>query len=356
MNALNGWLKKPLLPDRHRAERRITPGLAAYHSAGSTQRQDSIRDISSTGVYLLTEERPARGAVVSLTLQREGPLEMNSGRRIAVQARAVRCGEDGIGLSFVLPKGMDLRLWESSTKAVAEQPDPEDVLQEFRMAKALAFVQRICPSSGNEAAQLLHEGLSNYRIESAVDIALIAEELLAAGPDADKMRAHPHLLLRILEDGSWAEAEWIRQFWAGLLVTSCTVEGTDESNLVFIDLLSQLTTIHTRIFAAACSKATKVMTGPGSISAQPLVCTAEEMIQIAGSHDLIRIDRDLEHLYDLGLLEKRVKSTFFSVIDDTLITPTTLALQLYARCNGHRGATEDFYGLVSPELHVTANE
>ncbi len=344
---MNSWFQKPSPPNRRKAERRTSPGLAAYHCAGLFPRQHSIRDISAGGMYLLTEERWTPDQLISLTLQREGPLERNPRRRITVQARTVRWGEDGVGLSFILPAGMDVRLWGSPLKNAADQAEPEDILREFRMAEALAFLCRICPSATDDLALLLHEGLSNYRVESAVEIALKAKKMLQSEPDADKMQIPSHFVLRILENGSWADAEWMQIFWAGLLATSCTVEGNDESNQIFIDLFSQLAMMHARILEAACKRAIKVISGPDRVSSRPLICTANEMIKITGSHDLVRIDRDIEHLSDLGLLARRVRSSFFSPIDDTSITPTSLGLELYARCNGHRGTPQDFYNLVS---------
>ncbi len=132
-------------PDRRRAERRSSPELAAYLWNGSLQQQAHIKDISSTGLYLLTKERFAPGDTLSLTLQRRGPIEGNFERRVAVQAQAVRWGDDGVAVSFVLPPGMDLRLWQSPLKSSAEQTEPEDILREFRIAGALAFLARLCP-------------------------------------------------------------------------------------------------------------------------------------------------------------------------------------------------------------------
>lgn len=335
-------------PERRRAERRTSPELAAYLWNGSLQQQAYIKDISSTGLYLLTKERWAPGDTISLTLQRRGPLEGNFERRVAVQARAVRWGEDGIALSFVLPAGMDLRLWQSPLKSTAEQTEPEDILREFRIAGALAFLCRLCPTAEEELRRLMREGLSNYRVASAIEIALRAERLLAFGPNADKLRAPSNLAVRILEDGSWADAESTQQLWAGLLATSCTPSGRDDSNLVFISLLSQLTSPHVRILTAACTKASKFMSSMERLSSRPIVLSAPEMMQITGTRDLIRIHRDLEYLVDLGLLTTSVKSASFSPLEGTELTPTSLGLQLFARCHGHRGATEDFYGVPAP--------
>ncbi|MGH9520168.1 MAG: PilZ domain-containing protein, partial [Terriglobales bacterium] len=70
----------------------MTPELAVYHWAGSAFHQESVSDISSTGLYLQTEQRWVPGEVVSLTFQRKGPPEKDAPRRIAIQARAVRSG------------------------------------------------------------------------------------------------------------------------------------------------------------------------------------------------------------------------------------------------------------------------
>lgn len=336
--------------ERRRAERRVSPDLAAYHWTGARPKQESVKDISSSGVYLVTSERWEPGAVVSLTLQRRGPLEGNFERRVAVQARAVRQEEDGIALSFVLPEGMDLRLWQSPLKSSAEQTQPEDVLREFRMALALSFLHHLSPSADDEIRLLLREGLSNYRVASAIEIALKAERLLSFGPNSERMRAPGKLLLRILENGSWSEAESSQQLWAGLLATSCSYTGQDESNLTYINLLSQLTASHMRVLSAACTKAAKFMSGFERVSSRPVTLSAQDMTRITGSRDLVRAHRDLEHLADLGLVTMTVRSSSFTPIEGTDLAPTSVGLQLFARCNGHRGATQDFYGVSMGSL------
>lgn len=355
MNPTMGRSEKLSSPNQQRPERRTVPGLAAYHWTGSAPQQNSIRDISSTGVYLLTKERWAPGALVSLTLQMIGPPEKSPERRIAVQARAIRWGEDGVGLSFVLPPGTDLRLWESRLKSKDDLTDPSDVLREFHVAGALAFLRRISPDAGEDVARLFREGLSNYRVESAVEIAAKAEKLLASAPAAARMRARSDLVMRILEDGSWAEGDWMQQMWAGLLATGCTPEGNDDSNMIFANLLSQLTPIHVRMLATACSKGVQGFSGIGRPSSRAFACTAEEMMKATGSRELLKLDRDLEHLSDLGLLEKRVKSSRFTPVEDANITPTVLGQNMYSRCSGHRAGTTEFVE-VSQATPFFANE
>lgn len=350
MSYANSTSQKHLPPDRRRSERRASPDLAAYLWIGTLAKPAGVRDISSTGVYLLTRERWNPGDVVSMTLQRRGPLEGSFDRRVVVQVRAVRCCEDGIAMSFVLPSGMDLHLWESPLKSAAEQTQPEDILHEFRMAGALAFLNRIAPEVTEEVRRLLREGLSNFRVASAMEIALTAERFLSFGAAPDKMRAPASIVLRVLEEGSWADAESTQHLWAGLLATSCSSTGRDESNLVFVDLLCQLTSSHVRLLTAACTKSAKFMAGVERISSRPVTLSARDMMQITGCRDLNRIHRDLEYLSELGLLKTVVKNQSFSPIEGTEIAPTSLGLQLFARSNGHRGATQEFYGVPGRTL------
>ncbi len=328
-----------------RAERRTSPELAAYHWNGSVPHQDPVRDISSTGAYLLTHERWEQGELISLTLQRTGPFEKAPEHRISVQVRAVRWDDHGVAVSFVLPAGSDLRLWQSPLKSAAEQNQPEDILREFRVAQAIAFLSRIAPDATAEIGKLLHEELSNYRLEHAIEIANKAERFLEGKPDAERMRAPGKDVLRIIESGSWVEDPYILQLWGGLMASSCSKEQWDESNLSYVELMSHLNLVHVRILAGACTKASKMITGPDRISSLPLAFSATDLMRIAGSRDLVRIDRDLQHLAELGLIAQRQKATFFSPISDAKITPTSLGLELYARCNGHR-LTKKFYGLV----------
>lgn len=171
-----------------------------------------------------------------------------------------------------------------------------------------------------------------------MDIALKAEEFLSLEPDSGDLLAHPAIVLRILEVGSWADVEFIKTLWAGLLVASCSAEGNDESNLAIADTLSVLTPIHVRILTEACAKATKAASERGSISPGVLYCSAEEMREITGIHDLIKIHRSVAQLSDLGLFEKGDRPPLFLPDTDRInTTPTHLGLQIYARCSGRRG-------------------
>ena len=61
-----------------RAERRNSPQLAAYHLTSSGLKQNGVKDISATGIFLHTREHWKPGESVSLILQRKGPPEKDA--------------------------------------------------------------------------------------------------------------------------------------------------------------------------------------------------------------------------------------------------------------------------------------
>jgi uncharacterized protein len=96
------WFERWWSPDPRRAPRVPGSGLAAYYWNGDAPTAHGIRDISASGLYVVTEERWYPGTLVLMTLQRTDLGEEVAERSVAVNSRAVRWGPDGVGLQFIL--------------------------------------------------------------------------------------------------------------------------------------------------------------------------------------------------------------------------------------------------------------
>jgi len=99
------WWQKLLLgepSDPRKAVREALPGLVAYFFTGGVPMPHSVRDISTSGLYVVTEERWYKGTFVRITLtdHREPTTE----RSITLHAKVVRWTEDGVALQFILHK------------------------------------------------------------------------------------------------------------------------------------------------------------------------------------------------------------------------------------------------------------
>jgi hypothetical protein len=102
------WLKRwwspdpRTAPDLREVPRESRPGLAAYYWTGGAPKAHSIKDISSSGLYVVTEERWYPGTLILMTLQSTEEGDNNFEHAISVHSRAVRWGNDGVGLQFVM--------------------------------------------------------------------------------------------------------------------------------------------------------------------------------------------------------------------------------------------------------------
>jgi hypothetical protein len=200
--------------------------------------------------------------------------------------------------------------------------------------RTVIFLCRLCHAEANEAIQLFGGELDIPRTENAMEIAYRAERLLAAEPSAEKMRARAHLVTSILRHGSWAD-ELTRQLWAGLLATSCTVDGMDESNGPFAELLVNVTHTQARIFLAACLRALRLKSQGEYLPSTRLILSPEQIIRLTGMYDLSRVATDFAYLFNSGIIEKVFDFTSYVPMDSFDITPAPLGLELYERCKGH---------------------
>ena len=86
--------------DPRSAPRESLPGLVAYFFTGGAPKPDAVRDMSMTGLYLVTRERWYMGTVVQMTLTNRNRSII--GPSMSLYAQAVRSESDGVGFRFVL--------------------------------------------------------------------------------------------------------------------------------------------------------------------------------------------------------------------------------------------------------------
>lgn len=211
--------------------------------------------------------------------------------------------------------------------------------------EAAAFLGRICPPAAEELGLLLRDKVKAWRAKNAIHMIATAKTLFEKYSSDQDAHAHPLLVAAIMEHGSCSDDEMLQQLWGGLLASSCSDNGGDDSNLIFVNLLSQLTGLQVRVFVYGCERVEKAITVAGLIMpSRQLYVDILTVKAIAETNDLCRIDCELDHLRDLDLI--------FSGADPRLagfdITPTELALNLYVRCQGYRGSAVDFFGVKPP--------
>jgi hypothetical protein len=98
------WLARSISHERRHGERHNAPKLVAYYWTGANSTPRTVCDISSGGIYIVTEERWHPGTLLMVTLQKSvEDADARSPRSVCVQSKVVRSGSDGVGFAFVFP-------------------------------------------------------------------------------------------------------------------------------------------------------------------------------------------------------------------------------------------------------------
>lgn len=210
------------------------------------------------------------------------------------------------------------------------------------MAGAGAFLGRICLPAAEEFGLLLRDKVAGWRTKNIIQITNKAEELLSSASEKD-LHAHPRLVGKVINEGSWADDEKVKDMWAGLLASSCTKDGQDETNLIFMNLLSQITSVQAKIINHACESSKKNVSLAGWLHADHLQIELKQLQELTAINDFHRLDRELDHLRVLGLIDMAGGFNPFSTSAN--ITPSALALQMYVRCRGFSGSPVKYFGL-----------
>jgi hypothetical protein len=129
------WLDRWWSPDPRKAPREQAPGLAAYYWTGAAPEPHDIRDISATGLYVITEERWYPGTLVLMTLTNTDRGDKCAERSIAVHSRAIRWGNDGVGLQFVLANNQDKSRWPNLVVDGLDRKELDRFLRQLHKGK-----------------------------------------------------------------------------------------------------------------------------------------------------------------------------------------------------------------------------
>jgi len=135
------WLQRWLNPEPtqpRKALRESVSGLTAYFFTGGAPVPHAVRDVSTSGMYVFTDERWYPGTVVRMTLtDRLQPTAENS---ITLNMAVMRCGDDGVGLQFVTRPHPSRRGRQAAPQdmmgATADELQIVRFLQRFRREKA----------------------------------------------------------------------------------------------------------------------------------------------------------------------------------------------------------------------------
>ncbi|MBV9865601.1 MAG: hypothetical protein JO316_09645 [Abitibacteriaceae bacterium] len=221
--------------------------------------------------------------------------------------------------------------------------DAINTVTEASVKSGFGFLRLICRPAAEEFGLLLQDNVKMWRATNAVKLVTKAETKFNKMGYASSLRANPRLVSRILEEGSWIEDDDLQERWAGLLASSCSSDGKDDSNLIFIHLLSQLTVLQARIIDYAIHNCPKEIIAGGHVHFDTKHMKEQEIIEAFGEKDFARLEREILHLCNLSLMGPILG--YGPGIDEPFLNlcPSTLGIHLFVRCQGSALSPNDYF-------------
>lgn len=205
---------------------------------------------------------------------------------------------------------------------------------------AESFCSKVFSPTLDEIGLLLENKAQAWRSKNIIKILEKSEGKLIYSNSNGKLTIHPRLLLNIIENGSLCEEDEFQEMWSGLLATSCLHEKSDE-NLIFINLLKQLTSVQAKILKYSCENSKKIIYENGLIGCDgDLNISCDNLIKLTGASDIHRLDRELDFLRSMELIHC---GFVMGKKSDANISPTSLALNFFIKISGSNDSPELFY-------------
>lgn len=205
------------------------------------------------------------------------------------------------------------------------------------------FLSLVCKPALEELGILLQDKVRNWRLINVVKMLEKAQGILTYENHSLELKSHPRVAISIIEKSSYIDDKTLQEMWAGLFASSCNISVQDDENLIFVDLLQRLTFSQAKILNYSIINCRKILYTNGLVLTDKFTVHCNQIKKISGITDIHGIDRELDYLRILGLIDEQ--SGGFNVYEDLVanLQPTYLALSLYIKCQGSSDNPDIFW-------------
>lgn len=211
-----------------------------------------------------------------------------------------------------------------------------------------SFLEIVCKPCLEEIGLMAKDQLRAWRLSNIQRILKKSKDKLYFDGQMLQLKANARVALSIINEGSQIDNEELQDLWAGLFSSSCTEDGQDDSNIIFVDLLKRMSVVEARILKYACENCNKLIFPNGLIVADDIKVSFPELKSLTGIDDIYRLDRELDHMNSISLFSTSLfgSGPGFNAADDkldTFITPSALGLNLYYKTHAHNTTPPEFW-------------
>ena len=209
-----------------------------------------------------------------------------------------------------------------------------------------SFLKIVCKPASEEFGLMLGDKIRHWRLNNIVSVLEKSQDKLEFRQNKLELKISPRIALGIIENASLTDSDDLQELWSGLFAASCNNNDDKDENIIFIDYLKSMTSTQAKILKYICENSTKIIYDNGLMICDQLILEVQKLKDISGIQDLHRLDRELDYLTHLNLIGQSIfdGGGGIKILDFTAnVTPTTLALNLFVRCQGYNDDPQFFW-------------
>jgi hypothetical protein len=213
------------------------------------------------------------------------------------------------------------------------------------------FLSITCKPALEEIGLMMSDKVRVWRLNNVLKIIEKSKNKLEFRDNHIQFVANPKVALAIIENGSNEESDELQEMWAGLFVASLSENGSNDDVITYVNILKQISSSEAKLLKHICEVSKKGISDAGLPIVQTVSIYSDQISVITQVSDLTELESILNHFNSLRLSEKRDSTSSFAfrtTSDKRLVawlTPTSLALSLYVKCQGFKGTVSDYWSM-----------
>ncbi|WP_286734036.1 MULTISPECIES: Abi-alpha family protein [Sphingobacterium] len=217
---------------------------------------------------------------------------------------------------------------------------------------AKAILSRVCLPAAEELGLMYKDKVRHWRLNNIIKIIEKSDKKIDFVNGNLELTAHPRVIKEIIENGSWCDDDSIQEMWAGILASSCNEKLGDDSNLIFVNALKNLTKNQVIILNYICQNCKIKVDRNGFLFAEHIEISFEDLCAILDTSNLHQIDSELDNLASNELILQELNvfggghAAGFVFGDDKItahLEPSPFAINLFIKGQGFKGEPKDYF-------------
>lgn len=215
------------------------------------------------------------------------------------------------------------------------------ILVEKGFEGASAILSKICLPAAEELGLMFRDKIKMWRLNNIIKILEKTHGKIDFSDDKLQFSLHPRIANELLEHGALCDDDILQEMWSGLLASSTEIGVNSDQNLLYFNVLKQLTPLQAKLINYTCQNCKVKLYENTLLHSSEIVVSLRDLQEITSCSDVHQLDAEMDSLRTYNLIDGGFHADKNPLEAD--LQPSSFLLLLYPKTNGYKGSLSEFY-------------